>query len=498
LFFALAFIPLLAREWDKPEHAARHLAFGMTLGLTAEVLYVLCERATFSGLFNFETGYRITGSFPGMHIGGAYIEGYLVTALPFVALWTWQIRHLWATALAAGLYGLGAYSVMVTFSRGGQAAFALATLIVVLGFARIALRDRASRFVGVGAIILIAGVAVAVAWPVFSGKFSQSRLAATGQDFSIRTEHWADALNILRQRNASVFGVGLGTFPSAYYWGSSASTRPATYSFATEKGDTFLRLGSGETVYFEQLVTVMPGQKYTLEMDLRSTSKNAALTVPVCEKALLYSFTCSWTTLQIKPSSSQWAHHETQIQINNFRPENTLFPRPVKLSIFNGRPGSVVEVDNLVLRDMAGKNLVNNGDFSDGMHHWFFSTDSHLAWHVKNLYLHIMFEQGWVGLIFFLFLVTYAAVRWLPRVRHNDPLSLALCASLTAFFVVGMVDSLIDETRLSFLFYFLLIVGFVADGSLRHRTVPTPTKSPIPGRDQERSPGSQARLKQSK
>ncbi|CAH1083241.1 VanZ family protein [Candidatus Nitrotoga sp. 1052] len=469
LLFALAFIPLLVHEWNEPAKAARRLAFGMTLGLAAEVLYVLWERTTFSGLFNFDTDYRITGSFPGMHIGGAYIEAYLVTALPFVALWAWQQRHMGATVLAAGLYGLGAYSVMVTFSRGGQAAFVLATLIILFGFVRLVLRDRMRSFLGVGAVILIGSVIIAVAWPVFIGKYSQSRLATIKQDIVIRTDHWADALHILRVRDAPIFGVGLGTFPAAYFWDSSEVSRPSTYAFVTQNGNTFLRLGSGETLYVEQPVAIVPEQPYTFSMDLRSSVNNAELTVPICEKALLYSFTCVWTTLQVKGPSGQWGHYEAHIYAKNFGPPNSLFPRPVKLSIYNGRAGTLVDVANVALLDSAGRDLVRNGDFSEGMHHWFFSTDSHLPWHIKNLYIHVLFEQGWLGLICFMALITYVIGRLLPRAWGNEPASLALFTALTAFLVVGLVDSLIDETRLGFLFYLLLIAGLMVDkGSTRY------------------------------
>ena len=466
LVFALLFIPLLAREWGEPARAVRRLAWGMTLGLAAVVLYVLWERATFPGLFNFETDYRITGPFPGMHTGGAYIEGFLATALPFVALWAWQQRRVSATVLAAGLFGLGAYSVMVTFSRGGQAAFALATLIELFGFMRLALRDRTRRFVGVGAVILIASLAVAAAWPVFSGKYSQSRMATTGQDVVTRTEHWMDVLHILQMRKAMVFGLGLGAFPSAYFWSSGEPSRPSTYAFVTQNGNTFMRLGSGETLYFEQSVAVVPEQRYTLAMDLRASGEQAELTVPVCEKALLYSFTCVWTTFPVKTLLGQWMHYETEIQPTNLSLPGSLFPRPIKLSFSNGRTGTLVDVDNVTLRGAGGNNLVRNGDFSSGLHHWFFSTDSHLSWHVKNLYFHVLFEQGWLGLICFIVLIGYALARWLPRAWHNDPLSLTLCASFAAFLVVGVVDSLIDETRLGFVFYFLLIAGLMADARL--------------------------------
>ncbi|MBA4141481.1 MAG: VanZ family protein [Nitrosospira sp.] len=479
LAFILAFVPLLALEWEEPDRAAYRLAAGITVGLAGTVGYILWERVTFPGLLNFENDYRITGPFPGMHVGGAYIEAYLTAALPFVALFAWQRRRAWATVLAVGLYSLGAYSVMVTFSRGGQAAFALATLVVLLGFSRLALREQAQRFSNITAVILFAGVAAVVAWPVLSGEYSQSRWASTERDLGTRVDHWAEVLDIVRMQNASFFGMGLGSFPSAYFWNSSTTSRPATYSFVTEKENRVLRLGSGDPLYFEQTVAIVPEQRYMLTMDLRTNARNATLTAIVCEKALLDSYTCTSALLQIDTPDGDWARHETQIHAKDFGPPGSRFARPIKLSIYNGQPGTVVDVDNVALFDAAGANLVRNGDFSSGMHYWFFSTDNYLPWHVENLYLNVFFEQGWLGLFCFLALITYAMVRWLSRALRNDPLSLVLCASFTAFLVVGMLNSWADEPRLSFFFYLLLIAGLTADA----RFVPTtPDHAIISGR----------------
>jgi VanZ family protein len=467
LLFAMALIPLLGLEWSTPARAARKLATGMTLGLTGTVLYILWERVTFPGLLNFETDYRITGPFPGMHVGGAYIEAFLTAALPFVALFAWQRQRLWATAFAVGLYCLGAYSVMVTFSRGGQAAFALSTFIVLIGFARLSLHEQARRFYKAGAVIAMAGVAMMIAWPVFSGKFSQSRWAGTEQDFGTRTAHWADALNIVKSKNASLFGLGLGAFPSAYYWNSKATSRTATYGFVIEQGNNVLRLGSGDSLFFEQIVPVAPEQRYILTIDLRANAPNASLAVTLCEKAILYSYTCTSAPLQIHAPPGKWAHYETQMETRGFGPPDSRFERPVKLSLYNSLTGTVVDVDNVILRDMHGNNLVQNSNFSAGMHHWFFSTDNYLPWHVENLYLNVYFEQGWLGLILFLALIGYAITRWLSRVWKQDALSLALLASLTAFLAVGTLNSWADEPRLSFLFYLLLLTGLAADARFK-------------------------------
>jgi hypothetical protein len=308
-----------------------------------------------------------------------------------------------------------------------------------------------------------------ITWPVFSGKYSQSRWAGTGQDFGTRTAHWADAFNIVRSQNASLFGLGLGAFPSAYYWNSKAASRTATYGFVIEQGNSVLRLGSGDSLFFEQIVPVAPEQRYILSIDLRANAPNAGLAISLCEKAILYSYTCSSVPLQIKAPPGEWAHYEALMETKGFGPPGSRFARPVKLSLYNGLSGTVVDVDNVILRDMHGNNMVQNSNFSAGMHHWFFSTDNYLPWHVENLYLNVYFEQGWLGLILFLALIGYAIARWLPRAWKQDALSLALLASLTAFLAVGTLNSWADEPRLSFLFYLLLLAGLAADA---HSGVP--------------------------
>ena len=471
LAFALAFLPLIKAEWHKHSgHFTARLALGMTLGLAFELLYVVWERATYSGLWNFDTNYRITGSFPGMHIGGASIEAYLVLAAPFVWLWAWPRQRTWAMLVAGGLYALAAYGVMVTFSRGGQAAFVMATLLMLAGLARLTWKTRKQ---GVsGSLVLLVSVMAAglVAWPVVSGKFSQSRLANIQADIGIRTAHWQDALDILSQAGNPVLGAGSGTFPAAFYWYSSVPARPASYAFKRDRDNVFLRLGGGETLYFEQVVDIEPGRTYRVLLDVRSSAKSAALTVPVCEKAMLYSFTCAWNTLKFS-SNGQWLHQEIRIHTERFGPPGSLFRRPVKLSIFNQDKTTLIDVDNVVLLDEVGRNLVRNGDFSKGMQGWFFSTDSHLAWHAKNLFIHVLFEQGWLGLGAFVSLLAATGLTLLKRAGH-DAMALTLFISLISFLIVGLVDSLIDEPRLDFLFFWLLAIALVSGGKAlpRRRT----------------------------
>ena len=469
LAFALAFLPLIKAEWHKHsgQFTAR-LALGMALGLAFELLFVLWERATYSGLWNFETDYRITGSFPGMHIGGASIEAYLVLAAPFVWLWAWQRQRAWAMLIAGGLYALAAYGVMVTFSRGGQAAFVVATLLTLAGFSRLIWKTRKRNIPGI--LILLVGLVAAglVAWPVVSGKFSQSRLATIQADIGTRTAHWQDALDILSQAGNPLWGAGAGTFPAAFYWYSSAPARPATYAFAREGDNEFLRLGGGESLYFEQVVAVEPGRTYRLQLDVRASSDSAALKLPVCEKAILYSYTCAWNTLKFTSSDSQWQRHEISFHTDRFGPPGSWLQRPISLSMFNQDKASLIDVDNVRLLDDVGRNLVRNGDFSKGMQRWFFSVDNFWPWHIENNLIHVLFEQGWLGLATFVALLATVMMTLLKRVA-SDAFALTLFISLAAFMIVGLVNSPIDVPRLAFLFFWLAAIALISGGKVLPR-----------------------------
>jgi hypothetical protein len=326
---------------------------------------------------------------------------------------------------------------------------------------RLLWKERARLVTGSFALLTTVIVVGLVAWPIVSGKFSQSRLAMIKTDIGVRSAHWKDALHILSQAGNPVFGAGLGTFPADYFWYSSASTRPALYALVREGANVFLRLGGGESLYFEQVVPVEPEHEYRIQLDLRTSNESAALTVPLCEKALLYSFTCAWNTIRFSSPNDQWTHKEIRVKTRRFGPPGSIFRRPVKFSMFNQRVGTVIDVDNVALLDAAGHNIIQNGDFTHGMQHWFFSTDSHLAWHIKNLFIHVLFEQGWIGLAAFIALLA-TAMGALLRGAGRDALALTQLVSFTGFLVVGLVDSLIDEPRLDFLFFWLLIIALIS------------------------------------
>jgi hypothetical protein len=139
--------------------------------------------------------------------------------------------------------------------------------------------------------------------------------------------------------------------------------------------------------------------------------------------------------------------------------------RPVSLSLLNDSGGTTVDVDNVQLLDSAGDNLIKNGDFSAGNDFWFFSADNHLPWHIKNLWVHLFFEHGWLGLIFFNLMLLFSLAALLKHAFSRDPVSLIVSSSLCGLLTVGLVDSLFDFPRVTLLFFLLTLFGALRPSS---------------------------------
>jgi O-antigen ligase len=91
---------------------------------------------------------------------------------------------------------------------------------------------------------------------------------------------------------------------------------------------------------------------------------------------------------------------------------------------------------------------------------WFFSTDRHhMPWHAKSLIVHLLFEQGLLGLGLAGLMVTAALWRCTVGHARNHPLAPALAGSLLGFVVVGLFDSLVDAPRVAFLFWCVCLLA---------------------------------------
>lgn len=460
LILALLFIALYRRLTYKTKNTFNWFAWGTCLGLAITVALIAREKALFGGLLNFSSGYRATGPFSVIHIGGAFIEAYLAIAVPFLIFLTvrtenWLQRITGTTLLLATTYAL-----MITVSRNGYAAYAVTCTVALLA----TLAGGGSKLRRLSMVAVLASAAVAVAVPIFKGDFAQQRMAQVANDLGVRTAHWHDGL-AMRQDDwlTGLFGMGIGRYPATHYWSSREKIHTSVHFPVTEGGNTYLRIVPGNTVYIEQIVDIAPQQDYLLSFDLRSSTPNPRAGIALCEKSMLTSTQCA--TWQGGPltveAKNKWTRFEIKIKSTELGAGSFLTQRPAKLSFFtNGN--ETVDIDNIKLMSTTGIELINNGDFSKNMDRWFFSTDEHLAWHIKSLPVSVLFDQGWFGLLAFcLFLATALIKSARLAFAGNVEPGIAL-AALVGFLVVGIFDTLIDAPR----FLFLLVVLATLAGSL--------------------------------
>jgi len=467
--WGFALLVLTVHDVREDRDPLRSLALGMAIGAGLAAAGLAWERWLFPGLFDFSTDFRASGTFSAMHTGGADAEGYLVAAVPFVALQVMRARRLASRAVWLFVLMLAVYGVFVTFSRGGIAGLAVGLgLFALLSVARDFPRGRAPTATAgkLGWTLAGVGVLALVAVPVLGGRYLSERLSQTGTDVAVRVSHWRDALSMMSSDAKTLaFGMGLGRFPEAYFWGNRKGEWPPGYRFERDRGEhgLVLRLTGGYGLYFEHRVGVVSGQRYRLSFDARGSSGNPELAVRLCERSLNYSGNCKSHAMTL---DGAWRHYSIEIPSDSIGSAGLLPGRPVALILQNPTSRSVVDVDNVSLTDASHLELVRNGDFRDGMDFWFFSSDEHLPWHIHSLPVHVFFEQGLVGLAA-LALLILCAIRRLAPASAVDPTRSALLASLAGYLVVGLFSSLVDTSRLMLLLLMLVFAAVTSVGDAR-------------------------------
>ena len=451
-FWALALLPLLTRQFQAGSPVGRLFALGMVIGLAGAVLSIVWERAVFPGLGDFTRDFRAAGLMSSMHTGGSSIEAFLVFTIPFLAaVVDWQRSRIARLAVMGLLLG-GFYALAVTYARGGYIAMGLVLLVLASGWMLRGKRVAGVRslpYVVVGGLLVILIVA-----PILGGQFAQSRLAQIGHDAGVRMAHWQNALAIKNKDwQSELFGMGLGSYPVTYFYFSHEKARSATFSYFQRGAEHGLSLGAGTPLYVEQKVQVQHDVAYQLRVVAHSASGTAGLNVLLCERTFFDSFGCTSATFHL---SDTWSSYQQPLTLG--------WPggwgRSVTLSLENFSSGSVAEIKSISLRDAAGHDVISNGEFSQGADRWFFSTFDHLGWHIKNLWVALLFDQGWLGLLAFVLLSGYALARIARHfLRSSDMVSLSALAGLVGILTVGAVDSLFDAPRLTLLIFLTLLVG---------------------------------------
>jgi hypothetical protein len=461
---------------------------GMMLGWLLVSAAAIQERWQFPGLLNFSSDYRISAPFSAMHTGGAALDGYLALCTPLLVIWLLERGTPWRNVAALALLALALYVGLATFSRGLYLALAVAVLILVspalrirpvatltsaaAGLAALDIAFRAGGYRLYGAVLLALGTLLmallrhyrivamagllltAATVPIFHGYYVNERFSKVGNDWRHRLQHWRQSLAMM-DADSAVLGMGLGTFPATYYWHNPLREVPPSYRFIGDNGHRHLRLaageyaaGYGELLRIWQIVRVQPHQRYRLGIDVRNLGAPGFLHIHLCQRQLLYPQRCAAVPLKQISYTPDWQHYQYSMDAGVLGADRL----PVTLEIAAEGKQVVLDVDKLSLRaEPDGPELLHNGDFSHANDYWFFSSDrNHLPWHIKNLALNLYFEMGWLGVsAYLLMLLSVAAV----LLQRRDT---AWLASLAAFQVVGLFDSLIDVPRITLLFTLLL------------------------------------------
>lgn len=456
-FMALLLLPLLKDCVRDPAQRWQQLVTaGMTLGAALLAAIVLWERWLFPGLLDFSTEYRVTAFFADMQTGGPQVETWVAMSLPFVAILFLSKPAKPARIFSLLAFAAAVYAGLVTFARGGYLGLAAAMLVLAAGMV-LARGSKAAFPRRRGASVLILLVAAAVALPVISGSFIQSRFAQSGTDLGIRLAHWKSALAMIGADGYSkIFGMGLGTFPATYYLQNPQGIRPGNYRFEREDGNPFLRLNPGASYFIGQKADVLAATHYVLSLDLRSISPSPAkLAIHLCEKHVLYSFRCQALQFASIPGRPGWEHRELIFTSGEVGRDG----RPAVLSFASPGTPVAIDVDNVHLTAPDGSELLANGSFRDGADRWFFTTDNGWPWRVENLWLQVLFEQGWLGVTLLGLLVVRQLYRLVGPVRRGDLFALGLLASLAGVLTVGLFGSVLESPRLAMMFFVLIFAS---------------------------------------
>lgn len=476
LGFALLLAPLIAAgHRPAPARAGQLLAWGMVLGLLQVSLAVWWERAAFPGVSDFSTHYRTVALFWEMHVGGAAIDAYLAMATPFVVWALSQARRPLAWAGAAALALMTGYACLTTFSRGvyGSVAGSLVLLGVLLwvqgravtALATNSLASPPHHFTGwrpKASLMLVLALLLEIAGVLGAGSFMMKRLDTADRDMGSRLAHWQHGLDLLHQPSDWWFGIGAGRFPANYasqmpQGEFSGSVRPGE-GFVTLLGPRSRQSLAGSYALTQRVSDVPPGQQW-VSLRVRAQVR-ADLYVSLCERHLLYDGNCQGTFFRLAPTNHTWQSLVLPLRGLPLNGGPWYAPRLHVFSLAIANAGGAADFDDVRLTGMQGPLALENGNFSNGLAHWFEAAQSYFVpWHLDNLFLELLVERGALGLLLWLVWINYVLWHLVFGRARTQSMSPYLAASLGAVLLVGLVSSVMDMPRVAFLMYLLTLVS---------------------------------------
>jgi len=296
------------------------------------------------------------------------------------------------------------------------------------------------------------------------GVYLRDRMSAAAEDLDTRLTHWRQGVSMLSGPQDLWLGKGAGRYVASEFFEGPLKDRIGDYRLQEDGHESWLRLagmhqptGGGEMLRVSQRISAPRGPVH-FEARVR-VDKPVNLGLEVTEKHLLYSDAYIGRNLSIKPLPDGGGWQRVQV---DFGPASGMggdwfAPKLIVFSIIMDDPDGKADIDSMSLTDSRGE-LLSNGNFSQGLAHWFFSSDrNHLPWHIKNMALHVLFEQGVLGLAVLAGLVLLVLLRLSFGRGRDQPLAPAMAGAIVGFLCVGAFDSLLDVPRVGWAFFVLLL-----------------------------------------
>jgi len=406
-------------------------------------IWVLIERAVFPGITNIIDIYRATGPFFTMHIGDQHIDAFLVLAYPIAVGWTLshKTRADGLRLEADFIFGVLAvlfvcHAVFAAMSRGTILAIGIQTLILILIFTLQFIQGLSRPVSSRIALVTfpVVGLFGLIAYSVLLSRFDSSV-----EDTKGRFSHWS---RVIRGGTTGPGGIsighGIGSFPSMMASERALAFPPVSWQSDGRNGR--IEVLPGWPLYLELYARELPDSLVrTSGVRIESINAQEATTsLYRVEKSLLQSYGSEAVELKLiseKPQEALWP--KNLVREPKDRNPFARF-RPVYVGISPPSRGS------LIIENQEGSAELISAASS---YPWIFTCDDHLIWRAQNFLVHAYYEQGMLGVIAWLILVSYSTLRGYQSIvsrNREDQAILWISLSLLGFWIVGMFGTLVD------------------------------------------------------